>query len=75
MPLDSFLEDASVDPTLMAVANRRFLKMFHSKPTEFAKEVTDFIGCMMLKNYNSFEFWVNKNQPNVSAKNNVMLMW
>lgn len=67
--------EAGTDPTFMAIANRRFLKMFHSKPTEFTKEITDFIGCMMLKNDNSFEFWLKSNKPNVSGKNNVMVMW
>lgn len=67
--------NARTDPTFMAIANRRFLKMFHSKPTEFTTEITDFIGCMMLKNDSSFEFWVNKHKPNVSGKNNVMVMW
>lgn len=67
--------DARVDPTFMAIANRRFLKMFHNKPAEFTKEVTDFIGCMMLKNNTSFEFWANKYQPQISPENNVLVMW
>lgn len=67
--------EAKTDVTFMAIANRRILTMFNSSPKNFEKDVTDFIGCMMLRNGHSFYFWEKSNKPKVSNKKNVVLMW
>ena len=66
---------ANSDMSFMAVANRRILTMFNSSPKNFEKDVTDFIGCMMLRNNHSFHFWEKANRPDVTVKKNVVLMW